>query len=60
MYSFYYFHTCNDTEKCKCGWVGCSCQTKLITEEITPTLKHTHVMCPKCNEVISTGTLTTN
>ncbi len=54
-----YFHVCGENIKCKCGWTGCECKTKYAAKKISD--KHTEIyrVCPKCNEVVLTGTQTT-
>ena len=57
-----YMHICSNTTTCKCGWVGCFCEathsSKKVSESLTEIIMYQH--CPKCNNIVSTSTLTTN
>lgn len=55
-----YMHVCFASEKCKCGWTGCICETKYSTEKISDKESKIHRLCPKCNEIVSAGTQTTS
>jgi hypothetical protein len=54
-----YLHICYETEKCACGWQGCTCQTKLMSSKVNDNETKYFRLCPKCAQVVSSYTQTT-
>jgi hypothetical protein len=53
-----YLHICDKSEKCKCGWTGCFCESKHSSKKISDTKTENYQHCPKCKKIISTGSMT--
>lgn len=60
MNSNNYFHVCSESVKCKCGWSGCTCKTKIDVRKISDKVSELYNLCPACGSIVLTGTQTTN
>lgn len=53
-----YLHTCLETVKCDCGWIGCICKAGYSTNKINETMTEVYQLCPNCKGIVSKSTMT--